>query len=317
MRTRPYVSPTQLKKWRENKRGYYIEYLADTRVPKPPQTLPMAVGSAFDVFVKYAIARRFKLDDFLKIPEEEALLGQIENKGIIVQAEEEGRHLLECYKSSGAFNDLCGEIYSDIHMEFSVEKIMFGVPMFLKPDLTFRTPRGLPVVVDWKVNGALSASSTSPAKGYVLVRDGWDGTVMGQSRGNMTAHKECILNKYDTIYVNDVGTLTDEWELQIALYGLGTNSTVDEPMIAGIEQLACKRFKGRPYPRCASHRVLIRPEKLKSIRDELVEMWEVINSDHVFRDMSKADSQALQAALEKEAEKQNRHSDVASIIHRF
>lgn len=51
-RTPSYISPSALKTFEKDAADYYIKYLCPTRVPRMPQTEPMAVGSAFDAFVK-------------------------------------------------------------------------------------------------------------------------------------------------------------------------------------------------------------------------------------------------------------------------
>ena len=58
-----YLSPTSLSTWKKcvdagDMTEFFIRYLADKRPPRPPQTIPMAVGSAFDAYVKCYIMDR-------------------------------------------------------------------------------------------------------------------------------------------------------------------------------------------------------------------------------------------------------------------
>jgi len=52
MRIPAYLSPSALGVFEKDREQYYLKYLADNRPPRMPQTEPMAVGSAFDAFVK-------------------------------------------------------------------------------------------------------------------------------------------------------------------------------------------------------------------------------------------------------------------------
>jgi len=320
MRKRLYISPTQLKMWVEDKKKYYLNYLAETKIPRTPQSLAMAYGSSFDVKVKYALARRFKVNEFLAEDEEETLEAQIEVAGVREMVDVGGDNLLEAYKVSGAFGDLCaeiGDVQNGLRMEFTVMTDIHGVPMMLKPDLFFNTTAGMPMIVDWKVNGAASKGNTSPKAGFIRCRDGWTTETSPHSRGNMTAHKNCNPQKVGGVTVNLNGRLAIEWERQLTLYALGMGSGGDTSIVAGIEQLACKRFNGLPYPRCASHRVLITPEQQKFHVDQLVELWDCVNSDHIFRSMSKSDSQELCEHYEEEAKSLAKKSEYANIFRKW
>ena len=57
MRQLEYYSPTSLKTWKSDKREFYVRYLADTRPPRAKQTEPMAIGSAFDAYIKCYLAK--------------------------------------------------------------------------------------------------------------------------------------------------------------------------------------------------------------------------------------------------------------------
>lgn len=52
MRKPEYLSPSAIDLWIKDRREYYVKYLADVRSPKIPQTDAMALGSAFDSFIK-------------------------------------------------------------------------------------------------------------------------------------------------------------------------------------------------------------------------------------------------------------------------
>ena len=52
MRRPRYLSPTAISLWSKSREDYYIQYMADNRPPRDPQTMPMSIGSAFDAFAK-------------------------------------------------------------------------------------------------------------------------------------------------------------------------------------------------------------------------------------------------------------------------
>lgn len=314
MRTREYLSPSQVKKWRASKCDYYLEYLADYRPPKTPQTLPMAMGSAFDVLIKKSLSRRFKAPHSYPVDVDQEFERQVENDAIREQAREAGEHLLNCYKVSGAYQDLVMEIGDPkfLRMESKMTKPLFGIPFMLLPDIDFKRPSGLQALYDWKVNGYCSASNTSPYKGFVKVRDGWrDGHP--HSRGHNTAHKQAVLRNIDGVLVNiDRSCVNPEWDLQLTCYGLGLDMVA--PFIVGIEQLACKHLGGTPYPRVASHRWVVSDNDITALRIEVSMMWEHINSDWVFREMTKAESQRLQKDLEGQAKTLYQYKDLADMM---
>ena len=55
MRIPKYISPSSLSKFESDRRTFYERYLCDIRTERTPQFDFMAVGSAFDAFVKNAI----------------------------------------------------------------------------------------------------------------------------------------------------------------------------------------------------------------------------------------------------------------------
>src|ERR1700733_9743280 len=52
MRKMAYLSPTSLSLFLKDETQFYMQYLAENRPARPPQTVPMAVGSSFDAFAK-------------------------------------------------------------------------------------------------------------------------------------------------------------------------------------------------------------------------------------------------------------------------
>lgn len=330
MRARSYLSPSQVLKWEREPETYYIEYLADTKVGRSPQTLPMAVGSAFDAYVKASLKRRFNLtDESFPYTEESAIARNIENPMMRKEAMVAGKAMLQGYMDSGAYTALCEEIMAggnptSLRMEVDGTFKIWGIPFVYKPDYDCDSPITLPngqrvaQIVDWKVNGYCSKSNVSPKPGFVIVRDGWKEGA--KSRGNGTAHKNAqviYLNGSDgrRIAVNADRSFympsgqMDDWSIQLTIYGLGSmvnrgllseegNIPKDIAFIVGIEQLACKTVGDARLPRVATHRWMCNHDIIMTLRERVLRMWETIHSDHVFRWMTKDESKRRCEELE-------------------
>jgi hypothetical protein len=309
MRTREYLSPLQLSRWEKEPERYYLEYLADTKVGREPQTLPMAVGSAFDVFVKSSLQRRFGRG-YIPGTEAEIMLKQVENELYRKELMEEiAPKLLTGYQVSGAYASICGLVgdVTTLEMEYDGKGQLWGIPWVFKPDFLCRTVGSFPVVIDWKVNGYCSNSNTSPEAGYLRCTDGWQGGV--HSRDNGATHKlfqpmkfgDILVNGNSSMYEVGQGTRSD-WNTQLTIYGLGYWGVDAPPMVVGIDQLACKTVEGiGRVPRIAQHRWLVTRASVQAVKERVERMWEAINSDWVFRFMTKDESRARCDELELQA----------------
>lgn len=330
MRKRKYLSPSQILKWEKEPEQYYVQYLAETKVARSPQTMPMAVGSAFDAYVKASLQRRFNLpfEAFPFESEEAALERNIENAIMRPEAAQIGQRLLQAYKDSGAYGLLCeealdGNDVNQIRMEVDGTVELWGIPFVYKPDFQFISSmktisgRPLPGIIDWKVNGYCSRSNVSPRGGFISVRDGWKGAP--HSRGNFAPHKNANvvkigsrleINRNDDFY--RPSGACDDWCIQLTIYALGACKNMgiepgDSPLYVGIDQLACKTIQvdgaSEPerLPRVAIHRWFVTPHIIATLQERVERMWETINSDHVFRWLSKDDSMRRCDELEKQA----------------
>ena len=90
----------------EKPEEFYVRYLADHPAPRLPQEPPMAVGSAFDAYVKAAI--NHALYGTATPPQFEfgaIFENQVEpqNRDFALKA---GKHVFKAYKLCGAFDDL-------------------------------------------------------------------------------------------------------------------------------------------------------------------------------------------------------------------
>jgi hypothetical protein len=282
MRIPKYLSPSAIALWKKNRTEYYIKYLADEKAPRMAQTEPMSVGSGFDAFVKNYLVDRLTGGD---------LNGEYELGGLLMDQIEEhnldfgieaGEACFEAYKRQGALADLMREITGSVcggvtpRFEFTVEGVVpMGPrevsaveapvdpeasewPIFLgKPDCFWFAcddsgSAPLPVIIDWKVNGYCSKHGASPRKRYQKIRaDGLKSAVHREYMGT---------TKYGVEY-NMYGCFSEvdaSWAAQLAIYGWLMGVPVGTPIVAGIEQLACKPKNGEVQVRSVSHRGLIR-----------------------------------------------------------
>lgn len=308
MRIPQYISPSSLKIFFENREEYYLKYLADNKKPRDPQTKAMAVGSAFDAYVKSYLFEKFhgKTDPKFEF---DTLFAQQVEEPVRDFALEAGRICYEAYRTSGALVDLLNQMADspvkpmfevDLKGSLGIDKRLGNVPLFGKPDLFFKTVDNVHVVYDWKVNGYMSKAS--PAPGYVMIRDGWKGV---PSRGANSSHKETTVFMKGRI---PVGSYTMDrtdptWAIQTSIYAWMLGEPIGSDFIVGIDQLACD--SGRI--RIAEHRAPVGKQFQLDLAANLSNMWAIINSGHIFDGVSREQSDercktldGLSASLEGE-----------------
>jgi len=331
MRRPKYLSPTSIDKFEELPEEFYLQYLADERPPKFPQTLPMSVGSAFDAFIKsYYHRHLFGENNDPKFSREAIFEEQVEphNRDWAWHA---GEYAFEAYRTSGAAVDLLVELQhaqGTPRFEFTLQADLFGVPLLGKPDVYFLNREGQPIVLEWKVNGFCANYNKSPAKGYVRVRDGWKFDRAKPSRGVGSAHKNAHVIKVDGILINVATTMEEvdkKWAAQLSTYAWLMGADVGSDFICAIDQLCCKPDGSKncevtqqfgsertgpsiklvevqqPLIRVAEHRCKISKTFQESVRDRYINLWDIINDgeDWIFRDMPKEESQRRQGMLDQ------------------
>jgi hypothetical protein len=302
MRRPKYLSPSALQQWQSNQEQYYLKYLANDRPPRFPQTEPMSVGSAFDAFVKSAIA-----DSVFGVNEKpEFVLRTVFEK----QVEEHNRDFawtageicFESYKRSGAYASLMANVTkssTEPRMEFTAgggDTDQYGNPLGAvkegevillgKPDLEF-TLGDVKVLFDWKVNGYCSKAGISPAPGYRMCRDGWEGDksrTHGKPHGKFVPYR---VGDFEVSMTDYVETVKPDWGLQLATYHWLTGTPVGEQCVVQVDQLACR--PGQKI-RVAEHRSEISKKFQQDSYTHYQDLWEIIESGYIFRHMSKEES---------------------------
>jgi len=297
MRQIKYLSPTSIALWERDRTEFYLRYCAENRPPKIPQTHPMAIGSAFDAFVKNYIVG--------------ALLGstpaQFEIEAIFEQQVESqnrdwallhGERLFNAYQASGALADLMLELSQAItepRFEFEIEsripheRHIDGIPLLGKPDAHAKLKGGHTLTIDWKVNGYCSNSPVSPKKGYI------------KERPSGKSHRDCQTMMIGGIPVNIAQKLEDvdkDFATQLCIYMWVLGEVVPTGSIAGIEQVCCTGHEQTLGTRFASHRMKIGHPFQLSLLDRIATIWDYIQRGWIFTELSLQDSQTRGAMLD-------------------
>lgn len=268
-----YISPSQLMLFEKDLDSYYLKYLVSD-VARDPQTSAMAVGSAFDAYVKAFLAERlysvgdprrdeFELGRLLEIQCEDAVRDRAVVDGLIV---------FEEYKRSGALSDLMLEIKAgdgEPRMETELRGRVKGVDIDLlgKPDLYWYTKSGKLVVKDWKVNGFYSKAS--PRSGYVRIRG--SGSTRGLAKN---------IGMVDGITYNLSGLEVSGlpvWAVQLCIYAWliqVKDGVVGDDFFVGIEQLVWSGGKMRTACHCGRIGVAWQEE----LRGRLANMYRMLST---------------------------------------
>jgi len=298
MRIPTYLSPTSLGIWKADREQYYLQYLSENRPPRPPQTEPMSVGSAFDAHVKsYLYGKDGPLCDVFDFTTLFEAQVDPANRDFALVA---GKECMDVYRSSGALSALEKLIGGAApRFEFTVEGTVNGVPLLGKPDIYFTNDDGINILLDWKVNG-YCGGGRSPTSGYTELYYA-DGT-----RGG--SHKKAQLFKLGTaghggasLTVNGASTLDmvdKSWATQLATYGWLCGEPVGSDFVVALDQIYRTRGGGNRLA-VATHRCYIGCDFQKTVISEYSTLWEIINSGYIFRDMTKEESWSRQTMLDQ------------------
>ena len=274
--------------------------------------MPMSIGSAFDAFAKNFLHQAlFGVGNDPRFDLETLFQAQVEPQNRD-WAWKNGAEAFKVYKATGALNDLMVELQSAVgtprfeidimgqvsgHRE-GITKNLGPVTFLGKPDCFYINKQGTYVVLDWKVNGYCSTRNTSPMPGYTRIRAASGAKPSGP-------HKDCLLSSFGGQLIN-VATylelLNEDWARQLTIYNWLCGGEVGETFIAAIDQLACSP-SGLEFPliRIAEHRLRVGSDYQWNTFAEAEELWNIVNSDHIFRDMEMGESQDRCKALEGQA----------------
>jgi hypothetical protein len=291
MRKPEYISPTSYFLWKKDREEFYKKYMSDRRFLKDPQTMPMAVGSAFDFMIKKELMTRLGMDKSVL----DALKLQIEDPLMMEEATLQGVKVYDFYTKCGALSNLLSEIGSVPRFEFritgNIKSLISnpsdsnGIPLHGRPDAFFLSKEKASVVLDWKVNGWLSQRTTSPKPGYV------------DFFPNRKFHKDsvCMLHKGVMVNINS-SQFNEEWATQCSIYSWLLGSEVGAECIAGIDQI----LGPSDNPRVAKFRFLIDSKFQLNLYGELTDMWNKISSGLIFDDLNDSENASRCEALESQ-----------------
>ena len=157
MRRREYISPSAYKIFKTDLEQFYIQYLADEKTEREPQTSAMSIGSSFDAYVKAYLHKviygqqgdpRFEFEPLFE--------AQVEphNRD---WARKHGAYVFDCYKTSGALADLLTEL------ETAMEPPSFEISPLLSFDiLTSRAKHFRLPIIEIDVYGHVATSQQRP-----------------------------------------------------------------------------------------------------------------------------------------------------------
>lgn len=285
MRKPDYLSPTSMSKWNEDPNLYYLKYLSNSTQPEERQTAPMAVGSAFDAFIKSHLYEmlfgspsaagndaRFTKDAIF----EEQVEPHNRDESRIA-----GEHCFSAYRLLGALDALMidlGRAKGPPKFEMDVrggvsygrEDVIHSVPFRVKPDLHYINEHGAFVIFDWKVNGYYSRHGKSPTPGFVRAR----------RYGKMPwTHDDCDLGTFKGIIINTrkgLEAYDSEWARQCAVGAWVCGAKVLDDFVCVIHQLACAPNGLKPKITVAEHAGHVTLAYQEQIHEEATQMWDAI-----------------------------------------
>jgi hypothetical protein len=295
VRQMTYLSPTSLTIYTEDKVRFYLLYLADKKVARDAQTEPMAIGSAFDAYVKnYLHEKLFGAGHDPRFDLRTLFEAQVESQNRD-KSWVAGKHTFEEYRKSGALTDMMVELNASVttprfefdlmgvvdHQREGAELKLGAVPFLGKPDLFYTNKAGARVMHDWKVNGFYSKSGASPCSGYVRLRE------VGKP---YSAHKNAFPMQWKGIMVNRAQSLDmvkPDWAQQLSIYMWLCGEPVGtEDCVASIDQIVCRPGAGvYPNIRFAEHRCMISKSFQLEVYERAQAAWDCIISGHFFRNM--------------------------------
>lgn len=297
-KTIKYLSPTSLSVFEEAIDKFVLYYVVGC--VRPPQIRVMAVGSAFDAYVKGALARDLFGEHNVDI---EMFKSNLEMEFQTDEYHVIGSTLLKRYQDCGAYAHLRKKLESaeQVCCEASCSKTIVHngvhIPLYGKPDLYYYIVDPIwgriGKLLDWKVSGF--NTKATPGAGYIRLYE---------KNRDTGAHKDTItLTKYGCEY--GVGApLKPAWSDQLHIYSwLIDDPTTTEPIpwVLGIDQLALANDGGKfttlekQTMRVASYRIL-RQDRI-DLRDRLAKAWQAVLTGHYYQHLSKEENDSRIAML--------------------
>lgn len=214
-----YISYTSLSQWEACQHSFYQQRLSGLTLPGIEQTPQMAVGNAFDSFIKAEISRRIhKGDDAVLFAK---LIQTMDNKHASLIPI--GKNTYEAYVKTGFLDNLLREGLDNVEIDKKVT-LPNGVRVYIKPDAV----KG-DIPHDWKTSGYGATRNYSPKPGYDLYISPYGDVKTG-----------------DPMYMEHVN---EDWAKQLCLYYWGLTEDVTPRKFNGSIDLILYTPKGLSYAR--------------------------------------------------------------------
>lgn len=257
-----YLSPSSIDLWNKDRIQWFNKYVVG--VIAEPQTPPMAVGSAFDAYVKCQIDGgdyMQALQDCVEGP----LLDQMHplGKDIFDRHYQRGMgRLIEMGMTPATSS-------TDLDETFTTTN---GTPVRVKPDLIFER-RSKQCVLDWKASGYYSAKGASNIGGYNYSDDS--------------------ANQYKCVPLAD-SRIPEKWRRQLYTYGYKYESRV-----LMVHVLNFKPIPGFDQKKCTlcEYTEDVQDDLMQTYLDEYDGCWEALKSGRIFTDVSYDDDISMQKDL--------------------
>ena len=286
MRRPEALSPTALDLYQSDIEKYVRKYICETRLPYEPQTEPQAIGSSFDAFVKNELLRTLYGEERVKKGEQFNLETLFDSQTKFFSdktwAWENGMHVFNEYKASGAFDALINDMKDTIpsfEQEVKAEVEMIDgtlVPLKGFPDCVFAHKNNRLVIVDWKCNNYCAKSKKSPHKYYINDR---------YNKGS--SHKESTVENVDGLLIdtkNCFSKVNEKWATQICIYHWICGSPIGGEIIGQIEQLLGipSTDSLKPKVRCVTYRNFISKDFQIALSEKVSKIWKNVESYNFF-----------------------------------
>lgn len=311
-----YLSPSAISTFEFSVEEYYLKYLCDIKISKEPQNQAMAVGSSFDCHCKAWLYKelfknRDDVDNEDKKYDLETLLKSQVDPVLLEWATQHGKYVFEQYKQSGALYDLLLELQKGVGVRFEFEvmgavsgyregrtEVLGDIVLMGKPDVSWSNSYDQHVILDFKVNGYASIYAVSPKPGYIRLRSA--------GKTDYKMHNNCRLRNHNGILINEACYLEDidvGWARQLCIYSWLLGNPIGGEQVFAIDQVVCTPAGVGCLPRIriAEHRLLCRPEWQHKLYNRICEIWDIVHSDWIFRDMSREDSISRCQLLDQQA----------------
>lgn len=296
-----YLSYSGFKLFEQDPEGYYRRYLTPNRPPRDPQNHYMAIGSAFDAFVKADLHKEFVNDGDAKYTKDALFETQVEAHNRDV-ARQDGMILYSRYKALGAYDALRREMKgcinprfeSEITAELEITRLPGSIQVLGKPDVQYVHREGARVVHDFKCQGYYSKSPPSPNPGFLTMLNG------EKDHGSM--HKSAMPRMHKGFMINGNAPLhlyCSDWAEQLTIYAWSLGCQVGDDYILSIDQILSNKVKNTS--RVARHAAICTDEWQNKFYARLHRCWQAVKTGHVFLnlpyDQSVARCQAIDAEL--------------------